>query len=297
MRGTSSVSTPRSASRWISIHVPLAGNVTNPLPGGVTAAQFLSTFPLRGTSPLTVHSTARNSVFLSTFPLRGTSTFERSEHYRFVISIHVPLAGNVPPVGRYSQRDCISIHVPLAGNVTLDGTLYRSQFRISIHVPLAGNVHTRRLRTRWQRHFYPRSPCGERPFCGRCGVHPYRYFYPRSPCGERRVEITAVEETERFLSTFPLRGTSHGRRNRREDGVISIHVPLAGNVTLTDSVGDGQLVISIHVPLAGNVHILCIRFELWSYFYPRSPCGERRQTVTDYCHLFAKVLVTVNIQF
>ena len=63
----------------ISIHVPLAGNVLRRLGSGVSVAEFLSTFPLRGTSHLTPHV--------------GTDSF---------ISIHVPLAGNVAGLtGRY----------------------------------------------------------------------------------------------------------------------------------------------------------------------------------------------------
>ena len=123
----------------------------------------------------------------------------------------------------------------------------------------------------------------------------------------------------KFLSTFPLRGTSALPNNLVGLGLISIHVPLAGNVLFVNSRHDA-LLISIHVPLAGNVWrvnfsatasaIFLSTFPLRGTstarsprsarsadFYPRSPCGERRQTVTDYCHLFAKVLVTVNIQF
>ena len=56
----------------ISIHVPLAGNVLGVYPAARISSQFLSTFPLRGTSP-------RETLI---------------EHL-IGISIHVPLAGNV----------------------------------------------------------------------------------------------------------------------------------------------------------------------------------------------------------
>ena len=62
-------------------------------------------------------------------------------------------------------------------------------------------------------------------------VMPRRYFYPRSPCGERR----------------------HGVRVDVEALGISIHVPLAGNVTIAPGAFARYLSISIHVPLAGNV--------------------------------------------
>ena len=56
----------------ISIHVPLAGNVKVICEDGILIAEFLSTFPLRGTSSTAMCSQSA-LTFLSTFPLRGTS--------------------------------------------------------------------------------------------------------------------------------------------------------------------------------------------------------------------------------
>ena len=39
--------------------------------------------------------------------------------------------------------------------------------------------------------------------------------------------------------------------------------------------------ISIHVPLAGNVFIQWKRYYYTTYFYPRSPCGERQAAETE----------------
>ena len=78
---------------------------------------------------------------------------------------------------------------------------------ISIHVPLAGNVLDAEGADFTPEDFYPRSPCGERQVSGSLLPTPPN-FYPRSPCGER---------------PFP-RGVI------RAHFVISIHVPLAGNV-------------------------------------------------------------------
>ena len=100
-------------------------------------------------------------------------------------------------------------------------------------------------------------------------------FYPRSPCGERhnRYRLSAWI-CRRFLSTFPLRGTSVTVRPPGTNRRISIHVPLAGNVfmLLSHSSWSG---ISIHVPLAGNVYHLPGPEPWHAHFYPRSPCGER----------------------
>ena len=147
----------------ISIHVPLAGNVddfgyaftrvktflstfplrgTSPTRGWLHTRRlgFLSTFPLRGTSAPAGQAARHDRKFLSTFPLRGTSLVCRVRHgIRAVISIHVPLAGNVLCLLLVGAFCHISIHVPLAGNV--DFALHSPhRVLISIHVPLAGNV-------------------------------------------------------------------------------------------------------------------------------------------------------------
>ena len=101
---------------------------------------------------------------------------------------------------------------------------------ISIHVPLAGNVACPQNAVCNSHNFYPRSPCGERPRRA-AARREKRDFYPRSPCGERlaagghvvyNIVISihvplagnvvahhaAARDGEKFLSTFPLRGTS-----------------------------------------------------------------------------------------
>ena len=261
----------------ISIHVPLAGNVLNATFCTVRSFSFLSTFPLRGTSFAGLARLHRIFGFLSTFPLRGTS----SHH----TPLRLPLPNFYPrspcgerpeePISRYCPSVFLSTF-PLRGtsrSVSVDADF----LTISIHVPLAGNVAAgwHRVCRASHTHFYPRSPCGERPaavchhniiignFYPRspCGERRYSRiprtprggnFYPRSPCGERQAKRTALNVAARFLSTFPLRGTSH-------------------NV----SQASGAQRISIHVPLAGNVCTIVGRLLTTKYFYPRSPCGER----------------------
>ena len=104
--------------------------------------------------------------------------------------------------------------------------------------------------------FYPRSPCGERPAGPKRPKHrtQTQYFYPRSPCGERR--------QQRWLDN------THRR--------ISIHALLAESDTPA-RMSSRLEAISIHALLAESD----CPGKIWStafaaYFYPRSPCGERR---------------------
>ena len=80
------------------------------------------------------------------------------------------------------------------------------------------------------------------------------YFYPRSPCGERR---------ERGLQ-------DHSSTD------ISIHALLAeSDVTVLAVLVTGQD-ISIHALLAESDSTPYFFCTVPRYFYPRSPCGERR---------------------
>ena len=124
--------------------------------------------------------------------------------------------------------------------------------------------------------FYPRSPCGERQLVGVLYRNREWDFYPRSPCGERRIESLERWQDDSFLSTFPLRGTSlRWALNNRLFSQFLSTFPLRGTskASLTEEVSK---TISIHVPLAGNVRSRRSTRQASRYFYPRSPCGERR---------------------
>ena len=146
--------------------------------------------------------------------------------------------------------------------------------------------------------FYPRSPCGERPrtyllverttwisihallaesdgddsglqpstnpFLSTLSLRratstlpigrtPNRYFYPRSPCGERHAQAG--------VTANPF--------------IISIHALLAES---DERIGFAKkyLDISIHALLAESDPTRGQPRSCGLYFYPRSPCGERR---------------------
>ena len=103
-------------------------------------------------------------------------------------------------------------------------------------------------------HFYPRSPCGERlPSSANMRLSDW-YFYPRSPCGER-----------------PDMAVSYSKGIK-----ISIHALLAES----DRFGCGNILVMSEflstLSLRRATMALALCFYLCWYFYPRSPCGERR---------------------
>ena len=125
-------------------------------------------------------------------------------------------------------------------------------------------------------HFYPRSPCGERHlrvldgskssiisihallaesdernriFSGR-----FCHFYPRSPCGERP--------------------TNHGQATSTQQ--ISIHALLAESDAYTMTTTICIVLFLSTLSLRRATGIIDILNNIIDHFYPRSPCGERR---------------------
>ena len=148
-------------------------------------------------------------------------------------------------------------------------------------------------------HFYPRSPCGERRESQPLSARPTTDFYPRSPCGERRGQ-QQTQEPGIGISIHALLAESdrNGYLQTRQLYAISIHALLAESDTPTMTNLYSYL-ISIHALLAESdskpkdlksrrIVFLStlslrratgtkkLRMPVPAYFYPRSPCGERR---------------------
>ena len=78
------------------------------------------------------------------------------------------------------------------------------------------------------------------------------HFYPRSPCGERPAISRNCRALQSFLSTLSL------RRATPQSAKIFLAMEISIHALLAESDTAGQLLDRIK-----------------SYFYPRSPCGER----------------------
>ncbi len=144
---------------------------------------------------------------------------------------------------------------------------------ISIHALLAESDRTggRCCSTFW--HFYPRSPCGERRDGGTY-LHGVVNFYPRSPCGERRWHTVFFRDPLKFLSTLSLRRATYFSRFYSRDGQFLSTLSLRRATAVVDSL-DIKFDISIHALLAESDGTRFTLFPVSTYFYPRSPCGER----------------------
>ena len=192
-----------------------------------------------------------------------------------LISIHALLAESDVYVYFLGSDGWISIHALLA-----ESDSHRKRCRhihiISIHALLAES-DSRSISLNFQLgNFYPRSPCGERRASDR-RVGNQRDFYPRSPCGERRrVGLGEILE-EVFLSTLSLRRATSRHKAKEALEKISIHALLAESDYFL-FYGDDLTFAFLSTLSLRRATLHCktpITFR--HYFYPRSPCGERRK--------------------
>ena len=102
------------------------------------------------------------------------------------------------------------------------------------------------------------------------------YFYPRSPCGERRNTHTSTSFIQIFLSTLSLRRATQADSDHQGQYGISIHALLAESDG-PERPGQNCQSISIHALLAESDRPPGLLHSWRCYFYPRSPCGERRR--------------------
>ena len=104
----------------------------------------------------------------------------------------------------------------------------------------------------------------------------YGYFYPRSPCGERP-ECHLQISRENGISIHALLAESDFNANYLgSQATISIHALLAESDVTARIIDPTYGKISIHALLAESDPFSRSGPMTHRYFYPRSPCGERR---------------------
>ena len=145
--------------------------------------------------------------------------------------------------------------------------------------------------------FNPRSPRGERPFPARAFATVLEFqstlpsrgatFFRQLLRTVKSISIHAPLAGSDFLasrfflislifqSTLPSRGATSSEDYKERFRAISIHAPLAGSDRET-GLQTSRYRISIHAPLAGSDASFAPSEEVFFYFNPRSPRGERR---------------------
>ena len=223
--------------------------------------------------------------FLSTLSLRRATIRPHQRHFAADISIHALLAESDEAEDGYKD--------------TVTEFLSTLSLRRATVEEVSGDT--------WTRDFYPRSPCGERPRLATRSRHYPMDFYPRSPCGERHDTSSLMQCQAKFLSTLSLRratvifrkrdtpsqflSTLSLRRATRFGRVIDVQFVFLSTLSLrraTSMETFCQVVsaISIHALLAESDCYSLRHSASCRYFYPRSPCGERRYLINTYHRIF-----------
>ena len=238
----------------ISIHALLAESDPEKALQCVETPVFLSTLSLRRATAETAKTSIGDIQFLSTLSLRRATQKRMHQLSPKAISIHALLAE--------SDSQCRTLARGTYGflsTLSLRRATYYMQWDItdtviSIHALLAESDRLMKERTiNW--HQFLSTLSLRRATPRDCPVSsPRPYFYPRSPCGERHNLTQGVFNLFTFLSTLSLRRATHYDNY---------------NLYCTE--------ISIHALLAESDHNPRSRKQPHPNFYPRSPCGERRQ--------------------
>ena len=199
----------------------------------------------------------------------------------------------------FSISTPISIHAPHAGS-DVGGIFRLGADGISIHAPHAGSDIIARRYQPDSFYFNPRSPCGERPLLSKESVKGY-VFQSTLPMRGATQKMT-VDPIGYYISIHaPHAGSDEACTIEIPVKGISIHAPHAGSDDVLLSMFDADG-ISIHAPHAGSddTHLhapwciikfqstlpmrgatrkMLIEKKLKHNFNPRSPCGERPNSI------------------
>ena len=274
----------RSTCRWnISIHALLAESDQSSL-GGRRQANISIHALLAESDQLRIAGNHLSKQFLSTLSLRRATPAPVNAALDSVISIHALLAES-------DHRRAVSVADPVEFLSTL------SLRRATVDVVAEQHNH---------QNFYPRSPCGERrhalpcPAC-RCTISIHALLAESDKCRQLGIGycsisvhallaesdgalVMCIPRSVSFLSTLSLRRATIVDGQSETGDPISIHALLAESdlsiLTLPPFVR-----ISIHALLAESDRLPRSATVKGTYFYPRSPCGERR--IRSYQRYFA----------
>ena len=118
------------------------------------------------------------------------------------------------------------------------------------------------------------------------GIAETAIFYPRSPCGERPFRLRSFLDLVLFLSTLSLRRATYDTYAKVLRVNFSIHALLAeSDASHTNS---PSKIINFLSTLSLRRATTAPRTGLTcggGFFYPRSPCGERRKRFPLMCFI------------
>ena len=190
------------------------------------------------------------------------------------ISIHALLAESDLDLTFHQRRCIIFLSTLSLRRATVEGDNFFYYADISIHALLAESDGALDGASEITLHFYPRSPCGERPWTRGSRI---TYVEFLSTLSLRRATIgtlRTVSVKKTFLSTLSLRRATKGKDKPTQNQTF------LSTLSLRRATNQCKQCYS---PSPISIHALLAESDLFwfglgarvSYFYPRSPCGER----------------------
>ena len=266
------------------------------VPSVCTSIIFLSTLSLRRATATLL--TGTDNYTISIHALLAESDILKSMSVMVIsISIHALLAESDFQLVRGVARCVVFLSTLSLRRATVAGSCRNGVIGISIHALLAeSDLSTGRADTSTNNHFYPRSPCGERPVTARI-IDPTYGFLSTLSLRRATVIPEVYHDNMLFLSTLSLRRATiasffgngdvvflstlslrRATRHNTQDTTpicISIHALLAeSDAPLADGAQAHATFLST-LSLRRATFLSDLSMETLSYFYPRSPCGER----------------------
>ena len=303
---------------YISIHALLAESDFSSPNTSIIILDISIHALLAESDPTAMLLTFLSFKFLSTLSLRRATPEAVPRRPDADISIHALLAESDTPRCKQHLRapKFLSTLSLRRATTPANAPFYTHRFLSTLSLRRATRLYPKRY---WQtRYFYPRSPCGERPAYrvqlgsivsisihallaesdlditiylsnNSISIHALlaesdlhcktpitfrHYFYPRSPCGERR-SADCNYRNARPISIHALLAESDGRTpaGQKAESLIFLSTLSLRRAT------------SQHPPGTTST----------TYFYPRSPCGERRECWTALNHL-SRFLSTLSLR-
>ena len=241
---------------------------------------FQPTLPARGATRRRCTSHDVNRRFQPTLPARGATNNPRWDHPKTSISTHAPRTGSdvdFPALGVSQQ--IFQPTLPARGATPFAVTTPASVHNFNPRSPHGERPHHFQFVNRHKINFNPRSPHGERRIVMPQG-RTRGDFNPRSPHGERLLPGGGRCTPSKFQPTLPARGATSAWRRALYTVKISTHAPRTGSDSSVVRWGIYYRTISTHAPRTGSDHKKSQKKLRKMYFNPRSPHGERRDSLS-----------------
>ena len=194
------------------------------------------------------------------------------------ISIHAPRTGSDSNRCYSVRAFLISIHAPRTGSDRF-WRVYFYDFDISIHAPRTGSDADFRTDRHCAEGFQSTLPARGATF--RFRLHDSgKQFQSTLPARGATGWSILSAIISVFQSTLPARGATRRCADYRVVRRISIHAPRTGSDLTLAYIDRKIFCISIHAPRTGSDSCFPILTRSGNNFNPRSPHGERRDSVS-----------------